>query len=160
LVGGTFIMSFFGISIAGLRITGGILLVGIGLDMLRSKPSDASEKEQREAAKRKNDISFSPLAMPMLSGPGSIAVTLGFTSLASRWSEYAAIIAGIVAVALITYFVLRVAGRLVKFVGPVGVNALTRIMGFLLMSIGVQFVVNGMIDPELLRALRAAWDSR
>ncbi len=159
LIGGTFIMSFFGISIAGLRITGGILLVGIGLDMLRSKSSDASEKEQREAAKRKNDISFSPLAMPMLSGPGSIAVTLGFTSLASRWIEYAAIIAGIVAVALITYFVLRVAGRLVKFFGPVGVNALTRIMGFLLMSIGVQFVVNGVLDPELLKAARIALDS-
>jgi multiple antibiotic resistance protein len=159
LVGGTFIMSFFGISIPGLRITGGILLVGIGLDMLKSKTGDLSEKEQREAAKRKNDISFSPLAMPMLSGPGSIAVTLGFTSLASRWTEYAAIIAGIVAVALITYFVLRVAGRLVKFVGPVGVNALTKIMGFLLMSIGVQFVVNGVLSPELLQAVRTGWNS-
>jgi multiple antibiotic resistance protein len=106
------------------------------------------------------DISFSPLAMPMLSGPGSIAVTLGFTSLATDWTDYLAIIAGIVTVALLTYAVLRVSGRLVRFIGPVGVNAMTKIMGFLIMSIGVQFVVNGVIgvatDPELLAGVRRA----
>jgi multiple antibiotic resistance protein len=97
--------------------------------------------------------------MPMLSGPGSIAVTLGFTSLATGWLDYVAIIAGIVTVAIITYIVLRVSGRLVDFIGPVGVSAMTKIMGFLLMSMGVQFVVNGVIaiatEPELLRGIKA-----
>lgn len=159
LVGGTFIMNFFGISIPGLRIAGGILVTGIGMNMLAAPRSDpAGEAEHREAARRKLDISFSPLAMPMLSGPGSIAVTLGFTSLATDWTDYLAIIAGIVTVALLTYAVLRVSGRLVRFIGPVGVNALTKIMGFLIMSIGVQFVVNGVLgiatDPALLEAIR------
>lgn len=159
LVGGTFIMNFFGISIPGLRIAGGILVTGIGMNMLAAPRADPeSEAEQREAAKRKQDISFSPLAMPMLSGPGSIAVTLGFTSLATDWLDYLAIIAGIVTVALLTYVVLRISGRLVRFIGPVGVNAMTKIMGFLIMSIGVQFVVNGVLgvatDPELLRGIR------
>lgn len=161
LVGGTFIMNFFGISIPGLRIAGGILVTGIGMSMLSAPRTEAaSEAEQREAAKRKVDISFSPLAMPMLSGPGSIAVTLGFTSLAKGWMDYAAIIAGIVTVALLTYAVLRVSGRLVRFIGPVGVNAMTKIMGFLIMSIGVQFVVNGVLgvasDPELIDGIRRA----
>jgi multiple antibiotic resistance protein len=162
LVGGTFIMQFFGISIPGLRIAGGILLAGIGMDMLRSHRTDQSgEAAEREAARRKVDISFSPLAMPMLSGPGSIAVTLGFTSLATGWLDYMAIIAGIVTVAIITYVVLRLSGRLVGFIGPVGVNAMTKIMGFLLMSMGVQFIVNGVLailsDPDLMRGLRSVF---
>lgn len=159
LVGGSFIMSFFGISIPGLRIAGGILLTGIGMDMLASaRGTGKADDEQHAAAVKKPDISFSPLAMPMLSGPGSIAVTLGFTSLADGWLDYAAIIAGIICVALITYIVLRLSTRIVKFIGPVGVNAMTKIMGFLIMSIGVQFVVNGVLgiatDPEFLRTIR------
>ena len=161
LIGGTFIMNFFGISIPGLRIAGGILLTGIGMDMLSSQKVRTSDTdEEREAARKKVDISFSPLAMPMLSGPGSIAVTLGFTSLATDWVDYFAIIGGIISVALLTYLVLRLSGKLVKFIGPVGVNAMTKIMGFLTMSIGVQFVVNGVIniatDPELLGIIKAA----
>lgn len=160
LVGGTFIMSFFGISIPGLRIAGGILMTGIGMTMLAAQRSSEGEQEQREAARRKMDVSFSPLAMPMLSGPGSIAVTLGFTSLASGPLDYLAIIAGIGVVAVITYLVLRLAGRIVLFVGPVGLNAMTKIMGFLIMCIGVQFVVNGVLgiatDPELLRGIKQA----
>lgn len=161
LIGGTFIMNFFGISIPGLRIAGGILLTGIGMQMLAAaKPDPTESHEQHEAARRKVDISFSPLAMPMLSGPGSIAVTLGFTSLATGWLDYVAIIAGIVCVALITYVVLRLSGRLVQVIGPVGVNAMTKIMGFLIMSMGVQFVVNGVLaiatDPNVLRNFREA----
>jgi multiple antibiotic resistance protein len=164
LTGGTFIMNFFGISLPGLRIAGGIMLTGIGLGMLTARRADAAtEEEQHEAARRKEDISFSPLAMPMLSGPGSIAVTLGFTSLATGWLDYAAIIAGIITVALITYGVLRMSGGLVRFIGPVGVNAMTKIMGFLIMSMGVQFVVNGILaiatDPALLRGIKAAIES-
>jgi multiple antibiotic resistance protein len=160
LIGGTVIMNFFGISIPGLRIAGGILMTGIGLSMLTPQKTDPQEKiEEREAARRKMDISFTPLAMPMLSGPGSIAVTLGFTSLAHAWIDYAAIISGIICVALLTYLVLRLSGRIAGLIGPVGLNAMTKIMGFLIMCIGVQFVVNGVLaiatDPELLRGIKA-----
>jgi len=159
LIGGTFIMNFFGISIPGLRIAGGILMTGIGMGMLTPRSrTGGPEDEEREAARRKVDISFSPLAMPMLSGPGSIAVTLGFTSLATSWTDYFAIIAGIISVAAVTYVVLRLSGRIVGLIGPVGVNAMTKIMGFLIMCIGVQFVVNGVLgiatDPDLLRGIK------
>jgi multiple antibiotic resistance protein len=165
LIGGTFIMNFFGISIPGLRIAGGILMAGIGMDMLATRKDAAKpDDEEREAARKKVDISFSPLAMPMLSGPGSIAVTLGFTSLATTWTDYIAIIAGIISVAVLTYLVLRLSGRIVGLIGPVGVNAMTKIMGFLIMCIGVQFVVNGVLniatDPELLRGIKAALAGR
>lgn len=159
LIGGTFIMNFFGISIPGLRIAGGLLVSGIGLSMLSSR-SAAQEERERDAARAKRDISFTPLAMPMLSGPGSIAVTIGFTSLAQTPLDYAAIILGIVVVALISYLVLRVSSRIVLVIGINGMSALTKIMGFLLLCIGIQFVVNGVLgiatDPELLRSLRDA----
>ncbi len=160
LIGGSFIMAFFGISIPGLRIAGGILMAGIGMGMLKTHRTTDEERAEQEAARQKQDISFSPLAMPMLSGPGSIAVTLGFTSLATDWADYVAIIAGIVVVALLTYVVLRLSSRIVRFIGPVGMNAMTKIMGFLIMSIGVQFVVNGILgiatNPELLQAIKSA----
>ena len=103
---------------------------------------------------------FSPLAMPMLSGPGSIAVTLGFISLANHWVDYVAIILGILIVASITYATLRLSGKIVTVIGVNGMHALTKIMGFLLLCVGIQFVVNGVLgvatDPELIRAIRDA----
>ena len=161
LIGGTFIMGFFGISIPGLRIAGGLLVAGIGSGMLVATPrSLADDDRAREAARAKRDISFSPLAMPMLSGPGSIAVTLGFTSLADSWIDYAAIILGILIVAIITYATLRLSGKIVTVIGVNGMNALTKVMGFLLLCVGIQFVVNGVLgvatEPALIRAIRDA----
>lgn len=155
LIGGTFIMNFFGISIPGLRIAGGILVCGIGLHMLAPDGPTAHTEHEQAAAKAKRDISFTPLAMPQLSGPGSIAVTVGFTSLANQWTDYVAIILGIIVVALISYFTLRLAGTVVKIIGVNGMSAMTKIMGFLLLCVGIQFVVNGVVgiatNPALLR---------
>jgi multiple antibiotic resistance protein len=159
LFGGGVIMRFFGLSIPGIRIAGGLLVSGIALSMLATPHEDADERRRREEARAKRDISFSPLAMPMLSGPGSIALTIGFTSLADRWLDYVAIILGILVVAVISYVTLRLSGRMVRLIGANGTNALTKFMGFLLLCIGVQFIVNGArsiaADPEILHAIRA-----
>jgi multiple antibiotic resistance protein len=158
LIFGTFIMDFFGISIPGLRIAGGMLVVGIGWKMLMGD-SPQGEHASPEA-RAKADISFSPLAMPMLSGPGSIAVTVSLTSLATHWLDYIAIILGILAVAAISYSVLSLSTRIVQVIGNNGLTVLTKIMGFLLVCIGIQFVVNGLIgvatEPALLHGIRDA----
>ena len=157
LIGGTFIMGFFGISIPGLRSAGGLMVTSIGWGLLIAAPRGAvDDKRVREAARAKRDISFSPLAMPMLSGPGSIAVTLGFTSLATHWVDYIAIILGILSVAAITYSTLRLSGKIVTVIGVNGMNALSKIMGFLILCVGIQFVVNGVTDPDLIRTIRDA----
>lgn len=161
LIGGTFIMNFFGLSLPGMRIAGGLLVAGIGLSMLSPPARRAGPDDQETAAARaKRDISFTPLAMPTLSGPGSIAVTLGFSSLARGPLDYGAIILGILFVAGVTYTALRLSGRIVQVIGVNGMSALTRIMGFLLLCVGVQFVVNGVTgiatDPILLRSIRDA----
>jgi len=158
LISGTFIMSFFGISIPGLRIAGGFLVAGIGMTMLSPVRPVAQDEKERAAARAKGDISFTPLAMPMLSGPGSIAVTIGFTSLAKHPLDYVAIILGILVVAVISYLVLRLSIHIVRAIGVNGMSALTKIMGFLLLCIGIQFMVNGVLgiasDSELLKEIR------
>jgi multiple antibiotic resistance protein len=157
LLGGTFIMSFFGISIPGLRIAGGLLVSGIGFAMLVPRREDAEERRRHEEARAKRDVSFSPLAMPMLSGPGSIAATIGLASLATHWLDYVAIVLGFVIVAIVSYLTLSLAGRIVQLVGANGMSALTKIMGFLIFCIGIQFVVNGVVniatDPAVVQAL-------
>jgi multiple antibiotic resistance protein len=165
LIGGTFIMGFFGISIPGLRIAGGLLVAGIGSGLLMGPGRELSENPAAQAeARAKRDVSFSPLAMPLLAGPGSIAVTIGFTSLATEWIDYFAIILGIVIVALMVYTTLRYADRVVNVIGLNGMNAISRIMGFLILCIGIQFVVNGALeiatDPALIRAVRQAMQAK
>ncbi|MEY2880095.1 MAG: hypothetical protein RLZZ15_2475 [Verrucomicrobiota bacterium] len=161
LIGGTFIMKFFGISIPGLRIAGGLLVAGIGSTMLLGPGREvgADDPAHREA-RAKRDVSFSPLAMPILSGPGSIAATIGFTSLATHWLDYVAIAIGIGIVAAISYATLRLAERVVLVIGVNGMSALSKLMGFLILCIGIQFVVNGVLgivqDPVVIRAIRDA----
>ncbi len=160
LIGGTFIMGFFGISIPGLRIAGGLLVAGIGSTMLMAPPRELSNDVAEKEARAKRDVSFSPLAMPMLSGPGAIAVTIGFTSLATQWLDYVAIMLGIMIVAVITYTTLRLSDRVVRVIGVNGMNAVSKIMGFLILCIGIQFVVNGVLgivtDPAVIHAIRDA----
>jgi multiple antibiotic resistance protein len=98
----------------------------------------------------KPDVSFTPLAMPSLSGPGSIAVVLGVSSTIQERGHivfgYAFVAIGIAVTAVISYIVLKAATRLDRLLGATGMNAMARIMGFLLICIGVQFIINGVSD--------------
>src|SRR4051812_7201291 len=85
LVGGTFIMGFFGISIPGLRIAGGLLVAGIGSRMLMGPRSESAIHDVAgKEARAKRDVSFFPLAMPVMSGPGAIAGAVGVTALGAH----------------------------------------------------------------------------
>lgn len=149
LVAGGLIMNFFGISIPGLRIAGGMIVSYLGFRMLFPDTPTISTQEQAEA-QQKPDVSFTPLAMPSLSGPGSIAVVIGVSSTIEERGHivfgYAFVAIGIAATALISYVVLKAATRLDRLLGQTGMNAMARIMGFLLICIGVQFIINGVTD--------------
>lgn len=145
LLAGTYIMSFFGISLPGIRIAGGLIILRAAYAMLN--PSESERKiseEAEEAAKEKQDVSFSPMAMPMLSGPGSIAVVIGLASQASGIIDLTIMTAAIVLVAVISYGLLRLAPFSSLYIGPTGMGAITRMMGFIAMAIGVQFILNGI----------------
>jgi multiple antibiotic resistance protein len=147
LVAGGVIMNFFGISIPGLRIAGGLIVSYIGFRMLFPDTSGISRQEQAEAID-KPDISFTPLAMPSLSGPGSIAVVVGIASTAQAGEHvvlnHVLVAIGIAITAVISYAVLHAATRLNTMLGKTGMHAIARLMGFLLICIGVQFVINGI----------------
>lgn len=145
LLAGTYIMSFFGISLPGIRIAGGLIILRAAYAMLNPTATERKiSEEAEEAAKEKEDISFSPMAMPMLSGPGSIAVVIGLASQAEGLVDLIIMTAAIIAVALISYGVLRLAPFSARYIGPTGMNAITRMMGFIAMAIGVQFILNGI----------------
>lgn len=149
LVAGGLIMNFFGISIPGLRIAGGMIVSYLGFRMLFPETAVMSRQEQVEAA-AKADVSFTPLAMPGLSGPGSIAVVIGMSATAQESQHivvgHVLIAIGIAITGVISYVVLKAATRLSRVLGVAGMNAMARIMGFLLICIGVQFIINGVLD--------------
>jgi multiple antibiotic resistance protein len=149
LIAGGLIMNFFGISIPGLRIAGGMIVSYLGFRMLFPEAPTITKQEQAEAL-QKPDVSFTPLAMPALSGPGSIAVVLGVSSTIHERGSivfgHIFVAVGIALTAVISYVVLRAATRLDRLLGTTGMNATARIMGFLLICMGVQFVINGVMD--------------
>lgn len=158
LVGGSFIISFFGLSLPGMRIAGGILVCGVGMRMLSPTDDFDTTKEEAKEAEEKKDISFTPLAMPSLSGPGSISVVIGMSSLANHITDYVYIGSGILTVALIVFIVLRSASKMVNILGVNGLHAMTKIMGFIILCVGIQFIIHGTMDiltgDEMLKFLK------
>lgn len=142
---GTFILSFFGISLAGIRIAGGLIIMRAAYSMLN--PEKGGRKltaEDEAAALEKEDISFSPLALPLLSGPGSIAVVIGFATQAGGITDYLINGAAVVLVVAVTYGILRLAPISAKYIGYTGLNVMTRLMGFIALAISVQFILSGI----------------
>ncbi len=151
---GTYIISFFGISLPGIRIAGGLIILRAAYAMLT--PGEGNRKmseEDKESAKSKDDISFSPLAMPLLSGPGSIAVVIGLASEAASAVDLIIITAAIFSSAIVTYTLLRLAPFSAHYIGPAGMSAITRLMGFIVMAIAVQFILSGISEFFMIGAV-------
>lgn len=165
LLAGALILAFFGISLAALRLAGGLIVARIGFGMLNPEPEEELPPDQRRVFVQRTDVAFTPLAMPLLSGPGSIAVTIGMaTEAAERPLENIAILVGIALVTVTCWLVLRSSTRIVDKLGETGVNVMTRIMGLLLVCIGIQFIFRSLqevlTNPDFMGpvvdAIRAA----
>ncbi len=143
---GQYILNFFGISVDAMRIAGGMIIIGSGFALLQGQhgKNRTISKEVQSEAIEKDDITLTPLAIPLLSGPGSISLLIGYFSRVTVWWDYAVIAGVIVTCGILTYLILAIAPRLVSYLGPSGINSLSRIMGFLVLSIGVQFIINGV----------------
>lgn len=150
LLGGA-IIEFFGISIPGIRVAGGLIVSTIGFRMmfadLRTGAFTAPQGQEQDL-----DISFIPIAMPSLAGPGSISVVLTAAVQIKSirpddWGLiYVAVIVGMALTLVISFVVLRMASSMVRFLGKGGIDAMTRIFGFLLICIGMQFLLTGISD--------------
>lgn len=154
---GQVVMGAFGITISGLRIAGGLIVAFIGFRMLfpREGPEDAREVESRAEElrdHRKTDIAFIPLAMPTTAGPGTIALIISTAAVMHDEQPFAPWV--MLVAPVVTFFVacvilllcMRSASTIIRLLGHSGVEAFSRLMGFLLACMGVQFIINGVID--------------
>lgn len=151
---GQFLFKFFGISSNGFRIAGGFIIFKIGFDMLQARYSNAKLKEE-EVKTYADDISITPLAIPMLCGPGAIANAIMLMDDASTLSLKGTLIGIIALVYFITFLILQASTRLVRILGETGDNVMMRLMGLILMVIAVECFVSGL-KPILIDILREA----
>ncbi|PSR15310.1 MAG: stress protection protein MarC [Bacteroidetes bacterium] len=145
---GNVILSFFGISLNALRIAGGLIILHSGYGLLKgqSAGSRSINKAVKDEAHAKDDISFTPLAMPLLSGPGSISLLIGLFAENNDWIRRGVIVFTIFAMGLVVFLIFRSAPYLFRVLGVSGLKALSRIMGFLVMSIGIQYIIAGLVN--------------
>ena len=145
---GTVILEFFGIDLAAMRIAGGLVIMISGYGLLYGKQADSRgvNKKVKDEALHKDDISFSPMAMPMLSGPGSISLLIGYFDQYAAPEQRLTVFAVIVTLAVICVLILVASPYLFRVLGVAGLQALTRIMGFIVLAIGVQYIITGVVD--------------
>jgi len=141
---GRFVLIFFGISLSVLKIAGGLIVANTAWGMVTG--GDRMTAAESNEASTKEDISLTPMAMPMLSGPGSIGVVMGLAAHANSMIAYLGMVIGIVALGIAVYLFLCLGGPLVKRLGPGATGAINRIFGFLLLAIAVQLIWNGVAD--------------
>ena len=151
---GQFLFKFFGISTNGFRIAGGIIIFTIGFDMLQARYSKAKLKDE-EVKTYVNDISVTPLAIPMLCGPGAIANGIMLMEDANTLIKKILLVSVIASVYFITFLILRASTRLNKYMGDTGNNVMMRLMGLILMVIAVECFVCGF-KPIMLDILQQA----
>lgn len=146
---GTLILQFFGISLKSLRLAGGLVIAYMGIRML-FPPQQVKATSEEDSAQHPRNLAFTPLALPMLCGPGSISVVLAMATqvsdqevLLNKIVGYVVVAVGIILSALICWMVLWSSGAVVRFLGKSGIEATTKLMGFLLICIGMEFVLSG-----------------
>jgi multiple antibiotic resistance protein len=155
-VAGALVFRLLGITIPAFKIAGGILLLLIAVDMIRTRPSAARiTAGEVEAGAVKEDVAIVPLAMPLLAGPGSIATVIVLMGRARQhhgW-EVLPVLGAVILTAAISFVVLAGASRIEGFMGRTGMNILERVAGLLLAAIALQFVIDGAGEafPGLLR---------
>ena len=151
-VAGKMIFKLLGITMPAFQIAASIVLLIVALDMLRAQRSRVVEtSEETTAGAEKNDIAITPLAVPMLAGPGAISTVILLQSRAVDVAQQASLCVCIVAVALASYLIFRVSARGAQWLSPIAMKVTTRIMGLLLAAVAVQFMING------LKAVRTEW---
>ncbi|MBI5744946.1 MAG: NAAT family transporter [Elusimicrobia bacterium] len=144
-VTGNALFSVLGITIAAFQMAGGLLLLLVSLDNLRAKRSGVQETEEEKAAgAEKADVSITPLAIPMLSGPGAITTAILLASRAKTIVYDGILFLLFLTVGLASYLIFRVAIKKASKINPIVMNITTRLMGLMLAATAVQFIIDGV----------------
>jgi multiple antibiotic resistance protein len=156
-IAGRWIFRFLGITMPAFQLAASVVLLLVALDMLRAQRSRLQETSEETAAGAiKADIAVTPLAIPMLSGPGAISTAILLQDQAAGMKEHrelylAALYVCILAVCFVSYVILRLSARGARWLNPIAMNLTVRIMGLLLAAVAVQFMINALQQVGLLK---------
>jgi multiple antibiotic resistance protein len=143
-IAGKYILEFFGITIDGIQIGGGIIIAKIGFSLMSGTKHHATSKEEQKEAIEMEDVSFCPLAMPMIAGPGGLAVVLSVANKSNmQVSDYISVTCAIAAACIVIWICFRESTLVAKMLGETGMAAITKIMGFILICIAIQMIITG-----------------
>ena len=144
---GQYILSFFGITLNALKIAGGLIITSSGFALLTGKFREhkgMKRKRVQEDINNRDAISLTPLAIPMLAGPGTISLLITYNQEYTLTKNVLIILSAVLLVTIAIYLILKSAHFIVKFLGASGINALSRIIGFIVISIGVQYIISSV----------------
>lgn len=145
--GGELILVFFGITLNSFKIAGGLIIVLSGFSLLTGeyvKHKGMKKEKVKSDIKKRTDISLTPLALPMIAGPGTISLLITYNQEYQELNNLFIIIGAILLSTIIIYTVLRSSFLIVKMFGASGINALCRIIGFIVIAIGVEFIITAI----------------
>jgi multiple antibiotic resistance protein len=151
-IAGKWIFKFLGITMPAFQLAASIVLLLVALDMLRAQRSRVQEtSEETAAGAEKTDIAVTPLAIPMLAGPGAISTAIMLHNQAANLAQRVALYLCIVAVSVASYLVLRISARGARWLSPIAMNITVRIMGLLLAAVAIQFMLKALhqVNPAL-----------
>lgn len=142
---GKLIFKLLGITMPAFQLAASIVLLLIAVDMLRARRSRVQETDEETAAgAEKTDIAITPLAIPMLAGPGAISTAILLDSRANGATQRIALCCCIAAVSFVTYLILRIGAHGARWLGPIAMNIAIRVMGLLLAAVAMQFAVEAI----------------
>lgn len=145
---GKYLLSFFGISLNALKIAGGLIIASSGFALLTGNFTSHKgiKKREKDDAFKRSEVSLTPLAIPMLAGPGSISLLITFHQENTGISSQVIILGAIFTVCICTMALLMSSRLIVKALGSNGLNALSRIIGFIVIAIGVEYILSTLIS--------------
>lgn len=141
---GTLLFRAFGITLPAFRTAGGLILWFVAMDMLRGERRTQEGREELLEGQAKEDVAVTPLAIPMLAGPGAISTVIVLSGQAHGLLENGVVYGSIVLTGIVSFFALRVGEPLLGRLGKTGIRVVTRIMGLILAAVAAQFVLSGV----------------
>ncbi len=145
---GQYILLFFGISLNALKIAGGLIIASSGFALLTGSFSEhkGMKKREKDDAFNRSEVALTRLAIPMLAGPGSISLLISYQQTYRYVKEQLIVLAAILVVTIGIYFILKSSHFITNKLGASGINALSRIIGFIVISIGVQYIIGAVSE--------------
>ncbi|MFC5195861.1 MarC family NAAT transporter [Bizionia hallyeonensis] len=146
---GKYILSFFGISLNALKIAGGLIIASSGFALLTGKFREHKGMKRNKVQKdihSRDAISLTPLAIPMLAGPGTISLLITFNQEYQSSLQICIILMAMLVTTVSIYLILKSSYFIVKFLGASGINALSRVIGFIVIAIGVEYIISSAVD--------------